>query len=347
MKTFNNLYSKIYDFNNLHNAYLAARKNKRYKSEVIEFGLHLEENLIQIQNELMHHTYQPSRYREFIIKEPKERLILALPFRDRVVHQAICKVIEPIFDSTFIYDTYACRKGKGTLAGVKRLWYFLNKMQTNNSEVFCLKMDITKYFYSIRHNQLKEAIARKFRCKETMNLLNVIIDSTDDPGIPVGNLTSQLFANVYLSKLDHFIKGELRRKYYIRYMDDMIMLGNNKSELWNIYSEIKSFLELELGLSFNKKTQVFNVKRGIDFLGYRQFPNRLILRKRVLKKNYKKFKKLSRTADAQKIERSLASFEGLCKHCSSKKILNDVYKILGEHQNGNRHIHHSEQPSAT
>lgn len=332
MKTFNNLYSKIYNFENLLNAYNSAKKNKRYKNEVIEFGLNLDENLIQIQNELIHHAYQPSRYREFVIREPKERLILSLPFRDRVVHQAICRVIEPIFNSTFIYDTYACRKGKGTLAGVKRLWYFLNKLRQNNKEVYCLKMDITKYFYSVDHGILKTAIRKKIRCKQTLRLLDTIIDSVDNPGIPVGNLTSQLFANIYLSSLDHFIKETLRQKYYIRYMDDMVILSENKSELWEIFSLIKDFTEYDLKLKFNKKTQVFNVNRGIDFLGYRQFPDRLILRKRIMRKNYRKFKKLARTAGKTKIDQSLASFEGLCKHCSSKEILNKVYTTIKEYQ---------------
>lgn len=330
MKTFNNLYEKIYDFENLLSAYKSARKNKRFTKEVIDFGIRLDENLIQIQNELIYKTYQPSRYREFIIKEPKERLILALPFRDRVVHQAICKVIEPVFNKTFINDTYACRKGKGTLAGIKRLWYFLNKLQSNNKEVYCLKMDVTKYFYSIDHNVLKGAIAKKIRCKSTLSLLNVIIDSTDNPGIPVGNLTSQLFANIYLNSLDHFIKEVLRQKYYLRYMDDMIILSSNKQELWELHSLIKDFLEYDLKLKLNKKTQVFNVKRGIDFLGYRQFPNRLILRKRVLQKNFRKFKKQSETATAEKINKSLSSFEGICKHCSSKEVLKSVYKIIKE-----------------
>ena len=330
MKSFNNLYERIYNFENLLTAYLKARRNKRYKKEVLEFSKNLEENLIIIQNELLHKKYKPSRYREFLVYEPKKRLILALPFKDRVVHQAICSVIEPIFDSTFIHDTYACRKGKGTLAGVKRNAYFLNKAIMNNAKIYYLKMDVSKYFYSIDHGILKLLLRKKLRCKDTLELLDVIIDSTDDPGIPVGNLTSQLFANIYLSSLDHFIKEELGIKYYVRYMDDMIILHHDKRQLWEWFARIKLFLEEKLKLKFNGKTSVSNINGGIDFLGYRQYPANRILRKRVMIKNYRKFKKLKRIDAQNKIIKSLASLKGQCLHCSSKKVLNNIKQIIGE-----------------
>ncbi len=330
MKSFNNLYQKIYSFENLHLAYMKARKNKRYKNEVLQFGNNLEENLIILQNELIYETYRPSRYREFIIKEPKVRLILALPFKDRVIHQAIGNIIEPIFEPTLINDSYACRKGKGTLAGVKKMAYYLNKDTTNSNNVFCLKMDVKKYFYSIDHAALKIFIRRKIRDKRTLKLLDIIIDSTDNPGIPVGNLTSQLFANIYLNELDHYIKEVLRIKHYVRYMDDMIILSKEKSILWMWLGAIKNFLQDELKLALNNKTSVFNVKRGIDFLGFRQFANKRILRKRVMIKNYKKFKKFSNGYGYDKISKSLASLHGLCKHCNSRMVINNINLILGD-----------------
>ena len=331
MKSFNNLYERIYNFENLYKAYLKARRNKRYKKEVLEFSKNLEENLIIIQNELLYRKYQPSRYREFIVYEPKKRLILALPFKDRVVHQAICSVIEPIFDATFIHDTYACRKGKGTLAGVKRNAYFLNKAITNSAKVHYLKMDVSKYFYSIDHSVLKQLLRKKLRCKETLELLDVIIDNIDDPGIPVGNLTSQLFANIYLSSLDHYIKEELEIKHYVRYMDDMIILHHNKRQLWEWFARIKLFLEEKLKLKFNGKTSVSNIDGGIDFLGYRQFPHNRILRKRVMTKNYRKFNKFIRSGAKQsKINSSMQSLLGQCKHCNSKQVLTKIKNIIGE-----------------
>jgi retron-type reverse transcriptase len=329
MKTYNNLYERIYSFDNLHQAYLKARKNKRYKNDVLEFTSNLEENLITIQNELIYEAYTPSRYNEFLVTDPKERLILALPFRDRVVHQAICSVIEPLFEKTFIKDSYACRKNKGTLAGVKRMEYFLKQNIKDSKEVFCLKMDIQKYFYSIDHETVKRFLRRKIRCKRTLKLLNIIIDSTDNPGIPVGNLTSQLFANIYMNYLDHFIKETLRIKYYVRYMDDMVILYKDKKQLWRWLSEIRNFIEKELKLVLNKKTSIFSIKRGIDFLGYRQFPGVRILRKRVMVKNLKKFRKFNKAgASPDKVNKSLASLQGLCKHCSSGKFMGKIGSII-------------------
>jgi retron-type reverse transcriptase len=313
----------------LHEAYLKARRGKRYKDEVLKFNGNLEENLISMQNELMHETYRPSRYNQFMIYDPKERLILSLPFRDRVIHQAICNIIEPLFEPTFIKDSYACRKDKGTLAGVKRVEYFVKRNTREDKEIFCLKMDIRKYFYSIDHDVLKKLIRRKIRCKGTLKLLDIIIDSTDDPGIPVGNLTSQLFANVYMNYLDHFIKETLRIKYYARYMDDMVILDNDKKQLWGWLGEIRNFIEQELKLQLNQKTSVFNIKRGIDFLGYRQFPGFRILRKRVMVKNIRKFKKFTRAeVNVIRVNKSYASLQGLCLHCNSGKFLEKIGKII-------------------
>ncbi len=330
MKSFNNLYNQIYSFDNLHLAYLKARKNKRYKKEVLEFSANLEERLIELQNELIWEIYKPGRYREFFVHDPKTRLILSLPFRDRVIHQALYNIVEPIFESTFIGDSFACRKNKGTLAGVKRNEKFLLKELSKNKEVFCLKMDIRKYFYNIDHEVLKNLIRKKIRCKRTLGLINIIIDSTDNPGIPVGNLTSQLFANICLSEVDHFIKEKLRAKHYVRYMDDMIILHHDKQQLWRWLSEVREFLKI-LHLELNEKTAVFNSKKGIDFLGYRQFSNYRILRKRIIKKNYRKFNKFTKSGvGKEQINNSLQSLFGQCKHCNSKQVLLNVKNIIGE-----------------
>ena len=330
MKSFNNLYDKIYSFENLHLAYLKARRNKRYKKEVLEFSSNLQENLIELHTELIWRTYKPGRYREFYVYDPKVRLILALPFKDRVMHQALCNVIDPIFEKTFISDSFACRKGKGTLAGVERNEEFLFKELSKHEKVYCLKMDIRKYFYNIDHDVLKKLIRKKIRCKRTLWLTDVIINSTENPGIPVGNLTSQLFANVYLNQVDHFIKEELKVKHYVRYMDDMIILNSSKAQLWQWLNEIRQHLKT-LHLELNEKTAVFNSAKGIDFLGYRQFHNGRILRKRVMIRNYKKFNKFIKSSvSTTKINKSLQSLFGQCKHCNSKTVLLKIKNIIGE-----------------
>lgn len=330
MKSFNNLYDKISSFDNLHLAYLKARRNKRYKKEVLEFSSRLEENLIDLHNILMHQVYKPGRYKEFYVYDPKVRLILALPFRDRVIQQAICNIIEPLFERTFISDSFACRKNKGTLAGVVRNEKFISSELGKGKQVFCLKMDVRKYFYNIDHAVLKQQLRKVIRCKKTLGLLDIIINSTDDPGVPVGNLTSQLFANIYLSRLDHFIKEILCVKHYVRYMDDMVIVGNDKKILWAWHREIKGALN-KLHLELNEKTAVFNISQGIDFLGFRQFARYRILRKRVMSKNYRKFRKFVKAnVPNARFNDSLQSLLGQCKYCESKVFLEKIKTIIGE-----------------
>lgn len=330
MKTYNNIYPRIYDFANLHKAYLKARAGKRFREEVLDFSSKLEENLIQIHNELINSLYQPSPYKQFVIKEPKERLILALPFKDRVVQHAICNIIEPIFEATFIKDSYACRKNKGVLKGVKRAAKHISSVEKTGG-IYCLKMDIHKYFYSIDHHVIFEMIKKKIRCKKTLDLIKVIIDSSDNPGIPIGNLTSQLFANIYLSSLDHFIKEDLRVKYYLRYMDDMVIIDNSKENLARLLSEIKIFLKTKLRLELNKKTQIFPIKRGLDFLGYRQFRASRILRKSVMLKSYRKIKKFMKSKrKLNKVKESINGLLNICSYCKSNKVIENVKKIIGE-----------------
>jgi retron-type reverse transcriptase len=209
-RQFSNLYPAVYDFENLYISYLRARQNKRYKDEVLRFSANLEDNLITIQNELIYQAYRCGRHREFYVYEPKKRLIMAPPFRDRVVHHALCNVIEPIFDRRFIFDSYACRVGKGTHRGADRVTQFLRSAKERWSTVYCLKGDISQYFPSIDHDILLAIVEDRITCPGTRWLINEIVRSTEATnelthvGLPIGNLTSQLFANVYLDQLDHF-----------------------------------------------------------------------------------------------------------------------------------------------
>lgn len=322
MKTHKNLYSAICEFDNIHRAYLRARVGKRYKRDVLEFSSNLEENLINIQNHLAWKTYQPSPYKYFTIYEPKVRMIAALPFSDRVVHHALCNVIEPIFESAFIRDSYACRPGGGVLAGVLRTTRFLRDAWRRwGDNVYCLKGDISKYFYSVDHETLKRLVRKKIACADTLELIDRIIDSPgDDIGMPIGNLTSQLFANVYLDALDHVIKDSLRVRYYIRYMDDFVIFHNDKAYLHRLLDEISGYLEDVLRLRLNGKTQIFPVRRrSVDFLGYRIWPTHRLMRKANVKRTRRKLKKFVRLyRDGRmtmgEIRPSVMSWLGHAKH---------------------------------
>jgi retron-type reverse transcriptase len=291
MKRYGMLYEKIYDFNNLLEAFKKARKGKRYRNEVLQYAANLEENLINLQNQLIWQTYEPSRCNEFIVHEPKKRIISAPQFKDRVLHHAIYKIINPIFERIFIYDSYACRVGKGTHAGADRLTRFI---RMHDSHAYCLKGDISKYFAGIDHETLKMILRKKIKCTKTLWLLDKIIDFNGEPtGLGLGALTSQLFANIYLNELDYYIKQVLLVRHYIRYMDDFIIVSDSKEEMHMIRGDIENFLWTHLKLKTNQKTQIFPISQGINFLGYRIWPNHRLIRKSSIKRIKRKLKRFS------------------------------------------------------
>lgn len=289
MKTYTNLFSKIIVFDNIHLAYLKARKNKRYRSNVLEFFGKLTNNLLGIKRELETETYIHGRYNEFIVNESKKRKISAPTFKDRIVHHALCNIIIPIFEKSFICNSYACRKEKGSHKAIKKLQSFLK----NKNNIYCLQCDISKYFDSINHDILIRIIEKKIGCKKTINLISKIVDSFNKErgvGIPIGNLTSQLFANIYLNELDQFVFRELKHEHYVRYMDDFLFLGG-KRELHDLRIKIELFLNDKLQLKMNpKKVNVFPCNKGIDFLGYIVFKDYVLLRKNTIKRFMKKIK---------------------------------------------------------
>jgi retron-type reverse transcriptase len=287
MITYKNLFPEICKFNRLYVSYLKARKGKHRRDEVAKFTYNLERELLILQKELQRKTYKTGKYRKFVIFEPKRREISALPFRDRVVQHSICSVIEPIFEKRFIFDSYACRRGKGTHKGVERLQEFLKEY---GKEGYALKCDISKYFQNINGDKLKEVLKKKIADKDLLEILENIIDSSKE-GVPIGNLTSQLFANIYLNQLDEYVKYDLRIKHYIRYMDDFIMLHKSKEYLHEVRNKISLFLsEISLKMS-PKKTNIFPVSIGVDFLGYRVFAMHRLARKSTVKRFVNKTKK--------------------------------------------------------
>ena len=243
MKTHKNLYQEIYSLENLILAYKKARKGKTKRDYIQKFEEHLFYNLLSLHYELKSKTYNPKPLKTFILRDPKTRRISKSDFRDRIVHHALVNILEPIFDKTFIYDSCANRKSKGNLFAIKRFDKFKRKVSRNgkikgwfnNNQIkgYCLKADIKHYFEEVSHEILLRIIKRKIRDKKVIWLIKLILMNFENKtkGMPLGNLTSQFFANVYLNELAYFIKHKLKVKYYLRYVDDFVLLNSSKSQL--------------------------------------------------------------------------------------------------------------------
>ena len=289
------LHPIMYSFDNANISYHQAAKCKRFDEEVLAFSMDKEENLIRACDEVEHLTYAQGDYTVFKVWEPKERLIMALPFYDRVVQHMIVNAIQPIYEKGFYYHSYACRSGKGMHAASDTLYGWLYELiEKDGLKLYAYKGDIHKYFASIPHERLKEENRRYIKDKKALHLMDGIIDHNgilpDGVGIPVGNLTSQLFANVYGNILDKFVKHTLHATYYIRYMDDFIILSANLNELKEWVKRIEEFLYEEMGLSINPKSTILYAKNGVDFCGYIHFTDHKKVRKASLRKMKKDVK---------------------------------------------------------
>ncbi|MEK7565090.1 MAG: reverse transcriptase domain-containing protein [Patescibacteria group bacterium] len=295
-------------------AWREFKKGKRKRLDVQEFEFNLEDNLFQLHNELKDKTYQHGRYIPFYVTDPKLRHIHKATVRDRVLHQAVFRVLYPIFDRNFIFDSYSCRVGKGTHKAVSHLETSCRKLSQNNSKtIFALKCDIKKFFDSIDQNILTNLIQTKIKDANVIWLVEVIIKSFSK-GLPLGNVTSQLFANIYLNELDQFVKHSLKEKYYIRYCDDFVILGENPNILQGLSKNIDEFLEKSLKLSLHpNKIIMRKYIQGLDFLGYVVLPSHRVLRTRT---KHRMLKKVN--------TKNLASYLGVLGHCNGynlKKLL--------------------------
>ena len=343
MKRYNQLFEQLTSFENLYIASKKAQLGKRYKGYVLVFNVNLESNLIQLQKELITKTYKPGIYTKFSIYDPVKREISSAPYRDRVIHHALCNIIEPIFEKVFIYDSYANRIDKGTHKAVLRYQQFAKKNK------YVLKCDIRKYFPSIDHEILKGIIRKKIKDKHVLWLIDLIIDNSNlqetvtdyfpndtlftpferRKGIPIGNLTSQFFANIYLNELDHYIKETLDCKYYIRYVDDFVIFKNNKQELWNVKMKIKTML-YKLRLSLHPiKVKIYRVDQGVKFLGYKVFPHYIHLKTENIQrflKRMKAYRVALRKGGVQfeKVKQSVMSWIGYSKLVDNRKFINSV-----------------------
>jgi retron-type reverse transcriptase len=349
MKRYGNLYTSVCNFDNLLCAARKAEKGKRFRASCRSFNLDLEKNLLSLQKELKDKNYHPGPYHHFKIFEPKQRIISAAPYRDRVVHHALVNVIEPIFDAGMIFDSYANRIDKGTHKAVDRFTKFSRKRKN------VLKMDVIRYFPSLDHEILMAAIARKIKDMDMLWLTKVILESGKQPtnsecpwyfpgddlftpwnrkrGLPIGNLTSQFFANVYLDSFDHYIKENLKCKFYIRYMDDFVIFDNSKIVLGEIRQKVIEYLEeLRLKIHLNK-AQILPVAKGTDWLGYRVYPTHRLVRRSNIRKFRRRFKQLAKAysegeIQLEKIRPSVMSWIGHVRHADSyglrKKIFGEV-----------------------
>jgi len=280
------LWEELVSWRNLYHAYQKACKHKKRKPETAEWMFNCERLLIELQAELREQHYQPQPYKYFTITEPKKRTISVAAFRDRVVHHALVNVIERYFESMFIKDSYATRKEKGLHLAVTAAQRYSRQFG------WFLKLDIERFFASIVHEILLDLIGRKIKDHHIINLCKIILDNQNlslqqetGVGLPVGNLTSQFFANIYLNQLDHYIKQELGYKAYVRYMDDFILFSNESDRLKHDLLWIGDFLAARLKLRIKDKSlQLNKVNQGIPFLGFRVFPGLIRIRRENLKR---------------------------------------------------------------
>lgn len=297
----------------------------------MQFKFNLEDNLFELHRELKNKAYQHSHYTAFNVCDPKLRRIHKACVRDRVLHHAVFRVLYPIFDKSFVFDSYSCRAEKGTHRAVLRLEEFCRKASKNNyRNIWALKCDIRKFFDSIDQETLLGLIKKKVDDKEAIWLVEKILKSFSF-GLPLGNVTSQLFANIYLNELDQFMKHKLKAKYYLRYCDDFIILSEDNRCLEKIIPEISDFLERELKLTLHPDKIIIRKRRqGIDFLGYVVLSNYRAIRtktkKRMMKKIWLKNKMVREGLIAKEsFGQSLQSHLGVLKHCKGYKIKKKIY----------------------
>ena len=334
MKRAGSIFDKITSFENLHCAASSACRGKRLRPDVSAFHFDLERNLILLQGELIGESYQPGTYRTFWIQDPKRRLISAAPYRDRIVHHAVCRIVEPIFDRSFVFDSYANRRGKGTHLALDRAQQLCGRFR------YVLKCDVEKFFPSIDHTILLGLVARKLKCRRTLSLLEKIVDSSNPQeeviryfpgddlfvphdrrrGLPIGNLTSQILANVMLDPLDHFVKETLRRQGYVRFADDFLVFGDDKRELHEALRSLRRFLASYRLRLQDRKCVVAPIRCGVSFLGWRLFSDgRRRVRRTTGVRFQRRLKELTelyrrREIDLADVRQPLASWLGHLKH---------------------------------
>ena len=344
MIVWQDIYNKISTLENIFLKWEEFRKSKKGKKDVIFFERYLENNLFKIHEILKNRTYTPGAYTHFYIRDPKLRIIHKASVFDRVVHHIVSKELETIFEPTFYAHSYSCRKNKGTHKGVwafKRMAMAVSKNDTKTCWV--LKCDVKKFFASMNHKTLIETLIRKINDEDFIFLLEKIItgfhsdrtiDLNNKKGVPIGNLTSQHFANIYLDKFDQFVKQKLRVKYYIRYADDFAILANDRKYLEDLVDPIQRFLGSELDLELHQNKIIFKkFSGGIDFLGYVIFPNFTLPRTKTKRRLFRKIKQRieeykNDQITFEKLNQTIQSYLGYLSHANSYKFKKDLKNLV-------------------
>jgi retron-type reverse transcriptase len=319
VKRHGNLFDRAFDPDNLYQAYLDARKNKRHARSCFEFERHLGTQLADLHARLHDGSYRPRPYNTFMVHEPKPRLIYAPAFRDRVVQHAIYRVIQPIFDATFVEQSYACRPGKGTHAAGDAVQHALRLVPRDS---YTLQLDVRKFYYRIDRTILRGLIEHKIKDAHLMDVMMLFADQGEPLGVPIGNLLSQLYALIYLSPLDHYIKRELKVRHYARYVDDIVVIGLTRNQALDYRARIVAFLAGQLHLELSKST-IAPVTRGVNFVGYRTWASRRFVRKHALYT-------FRRAAVRGRIEAVVSSLGHAC-HTASR---GSMVRYLQEHHHG-------------
>jgi len=365
MKTIKHIKERVTDHENLYRAYLHARKSKRFRDEVLEFSADLEDNLHELQVTLRDQTYRPGPYHKKVIHDPVDRLIMWQAFIHRVVQWAVYQIINPEFVRSYIEDSYACIKGRGSDAAAQRLFYFMQQCgrreksagvdENGRQKVRYLfqKADTSKFFYRIDHEVSLDLVGRKcgydpwlmwimdlfvnadgekFGFPPGMGVKDVTPDQmVADKGLAVGSLLNQMLANVNQNEVDHFAKRQLHIHYYVRYMDDIVMLSDSKAQLLDWRKQISEFMESHLKLELNpKKTFIQPISHGIDFCQYRIFPDHIRLKKATALRMKRRLKQIQEQyaqgkIDLERAQRTVTSYMGLLSHCDSYQLRKTIF----------------------
>lgn len=308
------------------------KKGKRSKHDVMLFERDIEQHIFDLHHNLKNKTYKHDRYFGFYISDPKIRHIHKATVRDRIVHHALFTILNPIFEPTFIQDSFSCRIGKGNHVGVKRLEQMTRRVSKNyTNNCFALKCDIKKFFDTIDHDILRSIIFRRVTCLDTRDLISGVIDSFEHEvghkkGLPIGNLTSQLFCNIYMNEFDQFVKHTLRYPHYLRYTDDFIFLADSKDDFDELLKKVIVFLRDRLALELHDhKIITRSVHQGIDFLGYIVRPHHKLIRTKTKSRMMRRFEEQVRLyrsgeIDEETLNASLQSYLGVLSHADTYKV---------------------------